>query len=158
MERVIKTLTKRDLKAFGPTGKFETLDVKNKLLEHFKNHEINTAINDILTCEIGVLEKEPGKQNIPVKKSVKSNTNPLIDEETFSQQHPNAIQVTEYGEWGFDNVFYDEDSKTFYEKIIDKGYKLKKLQTINRKESAVSVKDSSGTRRYIYIDKFNSSQ
>jgi hypothetical protein len=109
-------------------------------------------INETLANGLNVIDLSE-ECKVQKTEKPKSPVIPMIDENAFKELHPNAVAVSKYGEWTFDNVFYDVDAKVFYEKIKDK-YKQKNLQTINRKESAVSVKDSSGARRYIYIDKF----
>jgi hypothetical protein len=153
MERIIKTLTKRDLKTMGLSGKFKAVDIQNKLIEHFKDHMINTEINETLAKGLNVIDLSDECKVQAEKPKITAIVS--MDENSFKDLYPNAIKVIKYGEWKFDNVFYDDNTKVFYEKIKDM-YRPKNLQTINRKESAISVKDSSGVRRYIYIDKFAS--
>jgi hypothetical protein len=157
LNRIIKTLSKRDLKSLGLEGKFKASDIHNKLIEHFSTHTfdaLDDEINSILSVglmQVCAVDCCGGNDVAKITKPVPQTQ--AIDEETFKEQHPDAIPVMNYGEWTFDNVFYDEGDGSWWERTKNK-YKQKNLQVINRKESAVSVKDCDSVRRYIYIDKY----
>jgi hypothetical protein len=154
MEKLIRSLHKRDFKELGISENIKLPYLYEQLLSVITNEDekqIISILRNVIDRIEGLNSSAVVNDNVKLKIKHFAKTI-IINDEEFNQKQ-SIIQIDNYGEWHFNNLYYDVNENIYHEKT-KKGFKLKNVHIIpNNPEGAISVKDTNGVRRLLYINK-----
>jgi hypothetical protein len=156
MEKLIKSLIKRDFKQLGVEDDFKIADIRNRLLAAITSDDEHQLISILQRRLIDLGYKMNDKNNDDIKLFIKHCNKPSIISDTEFELRESITRIENYDNWLFNNLYLDTNDDTYYEKV-KAGYKIKRIHPIcENLQGAISMKDVSGSRRLLYVHKLKS--